>query len=209
MIKSGLISRFFNPNMFKTIKKITKSFGARFMGIILVMTLAGSANAGILDWFGTEDKIPQTSNFHSLAFIEANSNFNGINSTTENSMFVGDNFLLASKTPTKNVFYGLARNISARELYVPMTGYSSTPDQTDSSPFITANGTYVHDGVIAANFLPFGTKIKIPDYFGDKIFTVHDRMNKRYWQKVDIWFPDRQSALEFGLRTLKIQILES
>jgi 3D (Asp-Asp-Asp) domain-containing protein len=97
----------------------------------------------------------------------------------------------------------------SRELIVSVSAYSSTPDQTDSSPFITANGAFVYDGLVAANFLPLGTKIKIPQYFGDKVFTVEDRMNKRYWQKIDVWFPDRESALQFGVRHLKVQILES
>lgn len=91
---------------------------------------------------------------------------------------------------------------------VPMTAYSSTVDQTDSTPFITASGTHVHWGTVAANFLPFGTKIKIPEMYGDQIFIVEDRMNKRYWHKVDIWMPTRQDALNFGIRTLEIEILE-
>ena len=33
--------------------------------------------------------------------------------------------------------------------WVVITGYSSTPDQTDSTPFITASGTYVEDGIVA------------------------------------------------------------
>ncbi|MBI2674482.1 MAG: 3D domain-containing protein, partial [Candidatus Yanofskybacteria bacterium] len=61
---------------------------------------------------------------------------------------------------------------------VMASAYSSTPDQTDDTPFITAWGTQVRDGIIAANFLPFGTLVKMPDLYGDKIFTVEDRMNK-------------------------------
>ncbi len=60
-----------------------------------------------------------------------------------------------------------------------ITAYSSTVDQTDSTPFITANGVHVHDGVVATNALPFGTQIKIPALFGDKVFTVEDRMARR------------------------------
>ena len=90
---------------------------------------------------------------------------------------------------------------------VAATGYSSTPDQTDDSPFITAWGTHVRDGVVAANFLPFGTAIKIPDIYGDKVFIVEDRMNKRYTERVDVWFPDRQSALQFGLKKIRIEVI--
>jgi 3D (Asp-Asp-Asp) domain-containing protein len=96
-----------------------------------------------------------------------------------------------------------------KEMVVEVTAYSSTPDQTDDTPFITANGKLVYDGVLAANFLPFGTRIKIPELYGDKIFVVEDRMHKRFQNRIDIWFPDRQSALEFGYRELKVEILEN
>jgi len=89
---------------------------------------------------------------------------------------------------------------------VTVTAYSSTPDQTDDTPFITASNTRVRDGVVAANFLPFNTKIMIPELFGDKIFVVEDRMHKRFNNRVDIWFPDRESAEKFGKRTVKIHV---
>jgi 3D (Asp-Asp-Asp) domain-containing protein len=88
---------------------------------------------------------------------------------------------------------------------VLVTAYSSTVDQTDSTPFITANGTHVHDGTIAANFLKFGTKVKFPSLYGDKIFTVEDRMKSDY--KVDIWFPTRQEAKNFGVKRVEMEIL--
>lgn len=91
---------------------------------------------------------------------------------------------------------------------VPSTAYTSRPQETDDSPFIAADGTHVYDGMVAANFLPFGTKIRIPDLYGDKIFTVHDRMNKRYNVKVDIWMSDLQAALKHGVRHIKIEIVE-
>jgi 3D (Asp-Asp-Asp) domain-containing protein len=90
---------------------------------------------------------------------------------------------------------------------VAATGYSSTPEQTDDTPFITASGTHVRDGVIAANFLPIGTIIKIPELFGDKTFIVEDRMNSRYWLNIDIWFSEKYLAKEFGLKVVKIEII--
>jgi 3D (Asp-Asp-Asp) domain-containing protein len=88
---------------------------------------------------------------------------------------------------------------------VLVTAYSSTVDQTDSTPFITASGTHVHDGTIAANFLKFGTKVKFPSLYGDKIFIVEDRMKSNY--KVDIWFPTRQEAKNFGVKRVEMEIL--
>lgn len=97
---------------------------------------------------------------------------------------------------------------------VRATGYSSTRDQTDSTPFITASGTYVRDGIIAANVyangrrIPFGTLVRIPEVYGDKIFVVEDRMNIRYKNNIDIWFPERQLAREFGSKKVTIEIVE-
>lgn len=94
-----------------------------------------------------------------------------------------------------------------RTVTVSMTAYSSTVDQTDDSPFITANGTRVRDGIVAANFVPFGTKVKIPELYGDKVFEVTDRMNKRYQTRVDIWMETRQEAIQFGVkRNVTIEI---
>lgn len=97
---------------------------------------------------------------------------------------------------------------SNRTMIVSATGYSSTESQTDSTPFITASQTYVRDGIVAANFLPFGTAIKIPDIYGDKIFVVEDRMNQRYTNRIDVWFPETGLALKFGLKkAIKIEIV--
>ncbi len=90
---------------------------------------------------------------------------------------------------------------------VSATAYSSTVDQCDASPFITASGTHVRDGIIAANFLPFGAKVKIPEMYGDKVFVVEDRMNQRYQSRIDVWMPSRGEALQFGVRTVKIEVL--
>lgn len=93
-----------------------------------------------------------------------------------------------------------------KTIKVAVTAYSSTPDQTDSTPFITANGTHVKDGIVAANFLPFGAKIKLPEVYGDKVFTVEDRMNKRYYYRLDIWMPTREAAKQFGVQYLEVEI---
>ena len=94
-----------------------------------------------------------------------------------------------------------------REYAVSATGYSSEIWQTDSTPFTTASNTHVRDGVIAANFLPFGTLVRIPELFGDKIFIVEDRMNSRYWFNVDVWFSNTQVARDFGRKNVTIEVL--
>ena len=94
-------------------------------------------------------------------------------------------------------------------LTLKITAYASTPDETKSygSPFITANGTYVHDGVVATNILPFGTKVMIPSLFGNQIFTVDDRMSRKLMDNMDIWMPTVGAALVFGIHTADVEVL--
>ena len=96
-----------------------------------------------------------------------------------------------------------------KTIKVIATAYSSTADQTDDTPFLTASGKNVKDGIIASNLLPFGTKVTIPKLYGDKIFTVEDRMNKRKGNyQVDIWMPSRSLALNFGAKNAEMEVLE-
>ena len=93
-------------------------------------------------------------------------------------------------------------------LPVIITAYSSTPCQTDDTPYITAAGTFVREGIVANNYLSFGTKIRIPEVYGDKIFVVEDRMS---WKKgdyhFDVWFAEYSEALAFGAQRTYVEIL--
>jgi len=88
-----------------------------------------------------------------------------------------------------------------------ITAYSSTPEETDDTPFVTALGTEVRDGVIATNLLPFGTKVRIPSLFGDKIFVVEDRMHRRKENFLDIWMPSKEAAQTFGINFAEVVVL--
>lgn len=88
-----------------------------------------------------------------------------------------------------------------------ITAYSSASDETDDTPYITASGTWVRDGVIAANFLPLGTKVRLPMLYGNKIFTVEDRMHSRYDDRMDIWMTDKYLAKRFGIAKTVVEIL--
>lgn len=106
-----------------------------------------------------------------------------------------------------------AKQIAPHSLYFPhnnvvgvtATAYSSTPDQTDSSPFITASGSRVHHGTVAANFLPLGTIIRI----NDEEFEIDDRMSPRYndTYHIDIWTASREAAQSFGTQAILIEIV--
>lgn len=102
-------------------------------------------------------------------------------------------------------------NVSGRAakstMYITVTSYNSEPGQTDDTPFTTAFNTQVRDGIVATNFLPKGTLVRFPDLYGDKIFTVEDRMNQRYYYHMDIWMANKQEAKQFGVKYQKMEIL--
>ena len=121
--------------------------------------------------------------------------------TLETKPVVAKQAVLATKVAEAST------STSASSKWVTVTAYSSTVDQCDSSPFITASGTHVRDGIIATNLLAFGTKVKFPSIYGDKIFTVEDRMNRRFSDRADIWFETREQAKQFGIRKLEMVIV--
>ena len=88
-----------------------------------------------------------------------------------------------------------------------VTTYTSTPEETDSSPFETAMGTVTRDGIVATNMLPFGTKVQFPKLFGTKIFTVEDRMHRRKVGFIDVWMSSKIDALKFGISQTEVVVL--
>ncbi len=98
---------------------------------------------------------------------------------------------------------------TSKIMILTVTGYSSSHDETDETPWLTAYNTLTRDGVVASNILPFKTKLRIPSLFGDKIFVVEDKMNPRYGEHLDIWFPTKEEALKFGVHyNVLVEILE-
>lgn len=127
------------------------------------------------------------------------------------------NAVINQSTPTEQLTVSLTtlpppvekpRPPVKKTLLVRASAYSSTVDQTDSDPFTTASGEKVRDGGIAMNGIQFGTKVRIPSHYGEKVFTVTDRMNARWGNKrIDIWMPTRSDAKQWGVRTVTIEIL--
>lgn len=132
--------------------------------------------------------------------VKAGEDFD-LSQATANLQIIEQTFLLPlAKPPAPQV---------ASRMNVIVTAYSSTVGETDDTPFTTASGEPVADGVIANNYFPFGTLIRLPELFGDKIFVVKDRM---HWKKgnyhFDVWFASRNEALTFGAKNTRIEILQ-
>lgn len=94
--------------------------------------------------------------------------------------------------------------LSGTRLTRVITAYSSTPDQTDSTPFITAYNTKVRKGIVASNEFPKGTQLLIDGY----IYTVEDKMNSKYRYLIDIWMPSREEAKNWGKQIKEIMLLD-
>lgn len=84
------------------------------------------------------------------------------------------------------------------------SAYNAEIGQTDSDPFTMASGKKVYEGAVANNCLPFGSKIEL----NGKIYTVEDRMNKRYGcEHFDLFFNSYAEAIEFGRQELEYSII--
>lgn len=120
-----------------------------------------------------------------------------------------------------------AGNISAEDSRLPenktlnvkysqkliLTAYNSEVAQCDDNPCVTANGFNVckhgKEDTVAINGVKFGTKVRFPDLFGDRVFVVRDRMNARYdSDRGDIWMISKTDAKKFGVKVAKMEVLE-
>jgi 3D (Asp-Asp-Asp) domain-containing protein len=197
----------------QTKASLTRLFVKITVALAIILNFTPIMQAGLVSAHGIS-----SFNFNSLA-LAAISNPNYSDDSEDSDIIIQNSvFLQATGSPvkTETVASNPVKKVAAvaKKLNfvakgkVLVTAYSSTIDQTDASPFTTANGSTVHVGTIACNFLPFGTKVRFPEKFGDQIFVVEDRMNKRHNDKMDIWMESRAEALQFGVRTLAYEIVQ-
>ncbi len=110
---------------------------------------------------------------------------------------------LTSFIPQTIEYTNESSNSQIEHKMAEISAYSSTVDQTDDTPFITASNKKVRDGIVANNCLDFGTRVKIDN----RVYIVEDRMNRRYGcEHFDIWMSDTDDALDWGRQKLLIEI---
>ena len=86
-----------------------------------------------------------------------------------------------------------------------ITNYTPRPEETDSTPFITASGKRVEEGMIANNCLEIGTLVEIEN----KYYVVEDRMNARFsCNHFDILTFNLEEAIEFGKQKMTVTIYD-
>lgn len=112
----------------------------------------------------------------------------------------------------------------AQTLTVTMTAYSSEAIQTDSSPFTTSTGETVRPGIVAVSrdllgtALPYGAKLRVVEVKEDPracggwdpgmVLEVQDTMHRRKRNRVDLWVPSREEALQWGVCKVVLEVLE-
>jgi 3D (Asp-Asp-Asp) domain-containing protein len=99
---------------------------------------------------------------------------------------------------------------------VVATGYSSTIQETDDTPFVTASNTRTRRGVLAlSRDLLKRYTADAPFDFGDRVhlsglgnFIVEDSMNRRWDNRIDLWFASSAEARKFGIREVYMSLVE-
>lgn len=95
---------------------------------------------------------------------------------------------------------------------VTASAYNSLANQTNSNPSITAFGDSLKPGLryiaVSRDLLDSGlvhnTKVKIQGF--DSLFTVKDKMNRRYRKHIDIYMGiDVKKARKWGKKKLNIE----
>lgn len=130
-------------------------------------------------------------------------------------LFVVFSVVKTSVKTEKNNFPVSQNREPLKKIRVLATAYSSDYWQTDNTPCIPADGydlcehyaKYGQGNAIAANFLPFGAYVKLPEVFGDKVFVVHDRMGSKHgYGRIDVWMPTREEAKAFGAKYIELEL---
>ncbi len=114
-----------------------------------------------------------------------------------------------------------------RTLTVRSTGYNSLSAQTDRTPHVTATGARTRFGIIAVSrdllrTIPYGSRVRLEDMgswsgggrgkydamLSEMVFVVEDTMHPRKSGTIDVWFPARRQAIQWGVRRLKVTVLQ-
>ena len=89
------------------------------------------------------------------------------------------------------------------QVLASISAYTPREEECDSTPFITASGERVRNGIVANNCLPFYSIVEIEGIR----YVVLDRMNQKYdCEHYDIFIWDLEQAIEFGRQTLIVNV---
>jgi 3D (Asp-Asp-Asp) domain-containing protein len=97
---------------------------------------------------------------------------------------------------------------SRRTLLATVTAYTWQVPGDGAHGTITRSGTLAHWGTVAVDpsVIPLGTRLQIEGY--DIVFTAEDTGGAVVGNRLEIFFPDEQSAIRFGVRTLRVTMAD-
>lgn len=100
--------------------------------------------------------------------------------------------------------------INTRSRTVIVTAYTSSPNETDSTPYLPACGGELVPGdkavAVSRDLEKHGIKCGMSIWINGVAYQVRDRMHKRWTNRIDIYAgDDKHAAKAFGKRRLSIK----
>lgn len=172
---------------------------------VFVLT-TNSANAALLDWTNrdSDNAHPLVNDASGWSIIKLSKfDLNQPEATPEPTPIPAQKLIIKNKT---------ADVPATKIIRIIATAYSAEIFQTDREPCIAARNYNICDtteNVVATNCFSLDTVMTFPEIFGNKKFVVKDRMASRFRGsncRIDLLMPDRQSALNFGLKIVVAEI---
>ena len=92
----------------------------------------------------------------------------------------------------------------ARVVRCTITYYTASSDECGKSDGIGAAGVRMEPGMVACDFLPLWSKVRIDG----KTYVVTDRFGGGYTDKIDVFCTDKSYALRMGKSVKEVEIIE-
>jgi 3D (Asp-Asp-Asp) domain-containing protein len=110
-------------------------------------------------------------------------------------------------TPIASADEGTVDWESSEAFIATVTAYANGADG-GAVGSTTATGTTTHWGTVAADWslFPPGTQLAI-EGFDDVVFMVEDTGSGVHGLLIDIWFPDLETAIAFGMQKRLVRVL--
>jgi 3D (Asp-Asp-Asp) domain-containing protein len=112
--------------------------------------------------------------------------------------------LMVALTPSAEAQIIITDVPQGERVVATVTAYTSSVDETDSTPFENAAGTRPGPGSVACPMrYAFGTRVLI----AGQEYTCDDRMHSRFGERFDIWMHSKAQAFEFGKKRVEVAII--
>ncbi len=113
--------------------------------------------------------------------------------------------LVADHRPV-NVYHTRAPEPSRgrRTIRCTITYYTASSDECGKSDGIGAAGVRMEPGMVACDFLPLWSKVRIDG----KTYVVTDRFGGGYTDKIDVFCTDKSYALRMGKSVKEVEMVE-